>query len=328
MKKIWKPAGLLALLFLGLAFIVTGCDAKDEDSTPSEYSLNDFDGWWFRPEGYVSKGISIVDIFKVDAEAGNWTIYNKHGAALETFSCRADADGLTLNLDALGDATFGLKGQTLVDEEGRVNFVRGEPMELFDPAPFAGKWYKSGDTDSNYFLLDGNSYQKFVTYLPDEPSETGTWKIENTTRIFEDNSSAEETQLTFEVPGDMFGGDSYRLTEDNTVLFDGFHKEYYVKESILGTPAGDAAIAKFELICHNWRGPEFDSPFLTFSDYGTFEITTFNEQGEGVRESAGTWNLDGDKLVIDFNDGTGEIIPYAGESIAVERYGMTFTKND
>ncbi len=322
MKKIWNSASLLPLLFLTLVFIAASGAAQAQ-------SLADFDGWWFRPDGYTTEGISLVDIFKVDAEAENWTIYNKHGMARKTLSCSADANSLTLDLDALGEITFAADGETLVNEEGNVEFVRGEPLELFDPAAFAGKWYKSGDTASDYFLLEDDSYQKFASYLPDEPQETGTWKIDDVIRVFEDGSNAEETQLKFEIPGDMFGGTSYRLTEDNTALFDGFHKEYYLKESILGTPAESIAVAKFKLMCHDWKGPDFDSPFLNFSDYGTFTITTFNEEGEGVREPAGTWSLDeDDKLTVEFNDGPTEIIPYDGESITPEYYGMTFTRND
>lgn len=329
MKRFFKLSGLLGLLLLTLICIMPGCRDRENDVSVNgeRYSLAEFEGWWYRPDNYVSEGVSIVDIFQVDAAAGKWTVYNNYGMAGKSFDCYGDENGLTLEMDALGDAAFSYNGEALLNEDGGVEFVRGKPMESFDRTLFEGKWYKSGDTKSDYYLIEGDTYKKLTYYSKDKPEETGTWKINDVKITLGNDSSIKETQIEFETPDDVFGGGDYVPSEDNTVLFNDFDNVFYVKESAIGTSAGDNAIAKFNLICHDWKGAEFGDPYLSFSYYGTFEITIFNDEGKGKRETAGNWSIDGKMLTLVFNDSTTETVPYLEESITVKYYDMTFKKD-
>lgn len=50
-----------------------------ETGTYTDLDLLDLDGWWVRPEGYVSIGISLLDYFYVDSDTGTWTGYDDYG---------------------------------------------------------------------------------------------------------------------------------------------------------------------------------------------------------------------------------------------------------
>ena len=50
-----------------------------ETGTYTDLDLLDLDGWWVRPEGYVSIGISLLDYFYVDSDTGTWTGYHDYG---------------------------------------------------------------------------------------------------------------------------------------------------------------------------------------------------------------------------------------------------------
>jgi hypothetical protein len=239
MKKVTLRIILVILCIAGL-FSLAGCQGETDtgsydDGNTDGYTLSDFDGWWKRPDGYVSEGFSMVDIFKVDATDRTWTIYNNYGMSFDTFGCSSRGDGIVLEMPELfGDIVFTYDGTSLIDEEGKIHFVRGTPVEPFDLSSFEGKWYKDGDINEDYFLLEGNTFKKFSPYMPDEPLETGTWIINDITRI---TSSGNEpiTQLELSSPDDAFAGGDFQLTDNNTKLYDYFHEVSYIKESAIGT---------------------------------------------------------------------------------------------
>lgn len=333
MKDVLKIARILLLLPLMLCLTACGGSGDSDDASVSpggsskDYSLTKFDGWWYRPADYVSEGISIVDIFKVEAAAGTWTVYNSYGVAGETLNCSANGDELVLEMDVFGEAVFVYNGEALLNEEGGVEFVRGEPLSSFDTTGFAGKWYKSGDKNSEYYLIEGDSYKKYSYYSPDEPLEKGTWKINDVTKIRQNGSSTIEKQIEFETPDNAFGGGDYVPTEDGNAFFDDFDAVYYVRESVLGTSVGDNVNAKFDLICHEWEGAELGDPYLKFNYDGTLEITEFNAAGTGERKTAGTWRMDGKTITLNFNDGATETVQYTDQKITVQYYNRTFEKD-
>ena len=238
MKIVTLRVFLVILCMAGL-FSLAGC--QDETDTGSYdvgnadgYTLSDFDGWWKRPDGYVSEGFSMVDIFKVDAADRTWTIYNNYGMSFDTFGCSSRGDGIVLEMPELfGNIVFTYDGTSLIDEEGKIHFVRGTPVEPFDLSSFEGKWYKDGDISEEYYLLEADTFKKFSPYMPDEPLETGTWIINDITRI---TSSGNEpiTQLEMSSPDDVFAGGDFQLTDNNTKLYDYFHEVTYIKESAIG----------------------------------------------------------------------------------------------
>jgi hypothetical protein len=321
---------VFTVIIAAFVFGLAGCeDSKDyDDYYTSAYDLNDFDGWWSRPDDYASEGFSMVNIFKVDAEASTWTPYNQYGGAGSTFNCRADENGLTLEMDVLGDAMFIYNGTALLNDDGGVEFVRSEPI-VVDANAFDGKWFKNGDIDGDYYLIEGLSYQKFMWFDKDEPRETGTWKFADVLHFYGDNDSIQEKQIEFEPDNDdPFGGDSFLPSEDGIVFADTSDGVYYLREAAIGTDIGNNAAAKYTLIGTEWRSEEFGGPWLRFSYYGTFTATTFDSEGNGETEEAGKWSIDETSVTMVWNDGNTEIVEYSPESITVDYYGTIFKTNN
>jgi hypothetical protein len=192
-------------------------------------------------------------------------------------------------------------------------------------AALDGKWFANGDPEGDYYLIEGESYQKISPYM-EEPSETGTWKYTDTMQYFSETEYVQEKQLEL-VPDDeeMFlGGGDFVPTEDGTAFFDSFNKVFYIRESAIGTPEGEYNIARFRLIISDWQGPEYDDPMIEFSHYGTFDVIIFDDEGSGQRSTPGKWSFDGETITLDFDDGTTEEVAFDDDSFTVEYYEITF----
>jgi hypothetical protein len=319
------------ILVLFALFILPACgdgSAKEPAINSKEYIISDFDGWWYRPDNYISEGISVVDIFKVDAAAGTWTVYNQYGGAGETLSCWVSENGLTLEADAFGDVFFAYDGESLLNDDGGIEFMRGEALEV-NTAELDGKWFRSGDPDGDYYIIDGGAYQKFSVYL-EEPEETGTWKYNDITHFLTETESVQEKQIDF-IPDDDetgWGGSVYIPSKDGIAFYDSLNDVFYVNESAIDTSDGDKTIKEFQLICNDWEGVDFGDPYIDFSFYGTFDVVIFNSEGKGERTTPGTWSFDGEIITLDFYDGTSEEVEYVEDSITVDYYGITFEKDN
>lgn len=324
MKKILK--GLSFVFLLVILCLTTACSGAP--GSKKDYTLSDFDGWWQRPDDYVSEGISMVDIFKIDSEAETWTSYNEYGFPGSEFGCYVEENLLILELDALGDAVFQYNGEALVDEDtGDVEFVRCDPIEEFDTSYLEGKWYKYGSTDEDYYLIEGDTYELCSPHYPDEPLATGTWTINDVTHFIDDDTSTIQTEIEFQLPEDSYTNGDFILTEDGNAFFDDFHGSYYVKESVLDTSEGDDTVAVLELISNDWNGPESGDPYLEFYYYGKFDIVEYNSDGFGERSQAGSWSFQDMELTLEFEDGTTETLDFSSTEITVEHYDMTFERN-
>ncbi len=337
MNKSFIQSAVNALILFTVFFYISGCSGgntqaySDDAGVPaadgieSVNGLEDYNGWWRRPDDYVSEGISVLNFFRIDAGSETWTVYNRYGFAGYTYNCRNEGDLLILELDFVDEYPFLYNGTALLNEEGGVEFIRGEPLES-NPAELDGKWLLSGEQDSGYYLIENGAYKLIKPYM-EEPSETGTWKYNDVTVLLE-NGTVQEKQIEF-IPDDeenFWGGGDFIPEPEGIAFFDSFNKVFYIRESAMGTPDGCYAEKKLRLICSEWKGPEFTSPVLYFSHYGTFDITVFDEQGSGERSEAGKWSYDGGKILLEFYDGSVEEAEYGDDGITVGYYGMTFER--
>lgn len=316
-------AALALLLLLSAAF--GGC-SPDSSSYDDTDPLEKFDGWWERPSDYESEGISMVDYFKVDAEYGTWTIYNKYGVEGDTFDCSAFDDELTLDLDALGDAVFYYDDETLTDEYGGVEFVRGEEIDPIYATYFNGTWFRYGDRSDSYYQIDGYDYQYFTPFSPDEAASVGTWSISDVTTILRDGSSVEEKRIEFDIEDAMFS-DDYSVVCDDFVFLDTFHGDYFIKDDVIGSEEGDYYAAVCELVCNTWSTDGYDQPSLEFSFFGKFDLISYTN-GYGERSTPGTWDYDGRYITLWFDNGAKELVEFSGTgSFTVDYYdGLEFSK--
>jgi hypothetical protein len=341
-----KEAGRINIAALFITFLIffalSGCNAGEtigkpadntintDESDESEVSLNDFEGWWTRPEDYVSEGISVIDNFKIDASAGTWTVYNEYGAKGETLNCYTDNGNLTLETYIFGEVTFYYDGYGLYAEEnGQLHFIPGEPIEAVNTSLYEGKWYRNGNTGDDWYSISGENFEYYNAYSPDELSQSGKWHFEDSRRIFEDRESIREKIIVFvENPDEPFGSENFALTEDETAFFDIFNKTLYIHEDSIGTRSSDSLITAFTLAFNNWEGPEFGDPYIYFDWYEkTFGMVIYDDSGTGNRSHQGTWSADGTTITFEFTDGETEDTTITDDSFYLERYEMTFTND-
>jgi hypothetical protein len=160
-------------------------------------------------------------------------------------------------------------------------------------------------------------------FSADEPYKSGTWVLNNITRIL-DSGNIAEVQITFEDESDIFGGRDLAFDDNQVSLFDTFDKVFYIHEDAIGTYQGDTLMTEFALSFNNWEGPEFGDPYLTFNYYEkVFSIIVYSN-GQGEKSYQGMWSAQGTDVTLIFDDGAEEEFEFNGDSFSLDYYGMTF----
>ena len=130
-----------------MAAVETTQATTAETGTYTDLDLLDLDGWWVRPEGYVSIGISLLDYFYVDSDTGTWTGYDDYGRENGMGGDVWIEDGCLVLTGALGDEETAipiLDEYTLVDDNGAPAISSGQmipasPAMLRNPeSPVSG----------------------------------------------------------------------------------------------------------------------------------------------------------------------------------------------
>ncbi len=76
------------------------------DETKTASALAEYDGWWYIDDD-SHDGVSLIDIFHLDAEAEKYTVYSNAGFAGATLNAKAGDDGeLILDLELFGEASM------------------------------------------------------------------------------------------------------------------------------------------------------------------------------------------------------------------------------
>lgn len=339
-----KKIKLSVLFVLAISFLIalSGCgdnNSSYEEALPentissdaeqaTESPLAIYDGWWYRPKGYTPEGISIVDIFEVDAENGTWTVYNEYGFAGETLSCYGDESSLILDLSEFGQVVLFPNGTNLIDENRKVHFVRGEePQPQFNQATLAGIWYESGmteDYESRYVFRDTSYEHRFAN---DEALSSGSFEM----GTYLDSNLP---YVALSDPTSMFGYANYMLV-DGKLLYDTFKGEFFVHESVTETPQGTQYTNIGRLLCGDWTDDkEYDGipgVMIDFGDApnGRFAYITWVAKDDNYtsqEDEAGKWQVtENGTLLLTFLDGTAEEVNMSGETFTVQYYGITFT---
>jgi|GEM_PF-1723138 len=291
----------------------------------AESLLSPYEGWWHRPDDYIAEGVSMVDIFKVDADSATWTPYNEYGSAGDSFFCYGDETSLTLDLAEFGEVMLFPDGENLIDENGKIHFVRGEePQPQVSQTTLGGIWYESGMTENyeSIYLFENTSYEhRFAndTVLSSGSFEMGSY------------SNANLPYVALTDPSSIFSYAEYVLI-DEKLFYDTFEGEFFVHESVLGTPQEVKYTNIGHLLCGDWTEDKEEDGVpgivLDFDGEGSFMETTWVAKDgnyTGSQEEAGKWQVTEDGiLLLTFLDGTAEEVDMSGDTFTVGYFGAVF----
>lgn len=344
MKKNLSIHVTLALMVsLLLTIFLAGCNGTEsikdssagiisdsEDGTKSAAPLADYDGWWYIDED-SHDGVSLIEIFHLNALAEKYTVYSEEGFPAATLSARkGDTGELILDLEFFGEVPMVLLDSNTLTVEGGMTFRRGEPLPEPDYSSFAGIWYESGDEKGNYYRLSNDgSYEYCDVHLNEytktkEATETGSYTFSTMTRRVSDSKSFESLCLTLD-DGSGFTDDFYLLESGAGLLDGGFDDTFYIRSDALGTSSGEDAISFCTLVQTNlWHGD--DGNYLYFVEGGIFKLSSPNEKGEIKPYDGGAWSLTGEELLLVWDNGVKETVAFrAGDGISVPSLNEIFT---
>ncbi len=341
MKKI-----LYLFLSLILCTLLIAC-GTDETSTNSsdvqevkveeENWLAQFEGYWERPEDYVSEGMSLVDQFMVDSYNETWAAYNDYGSFEESFPCYADEYSLTLDLSALGSATFYYEDGNLVDEEGTVHFIPGMgPTEDGGTSSdmlttLIGTWYLGGDPTSEYIVINDTTYESFGS--SGTLYNTSTWELMDMNRGIETGEFITQPMITLHEEDGFFDTSLYIL--DNQVMTNSkniampLFEEFYVHEDAVYD--GSISIDLGHLMTTTWLNPDYYN--LDGGIYAVrFEdspekrlvIQKPNESDTALEEEFfGNWDmLEKGRIHVTYIDGSEENVTYDSQGFLLSNLGV------
>ena len=289
------------------------------------------EGWWVRPYGYVSEGLSLVDYFLV--EDGTWTIYNEFGYPGESFSCWIEDGSLVLDMDALGSSYFGLEDGCLTNlNTGETEYIWVEDPGFQGPTTdFDDVWYRYGDLQNpSYYVLEGSHYQKiFVTGEGPSVESEGEFTYGSGMHGINELEFPDVEKITLE--GD-FAPDLYPCYEGNVLIEnESFDYAIYIREAGCDSDFVWLWMGMEELMNSDLDGTASDGSKLSLNfEPFCFYITVFPADGEERFTLYGTWTLmESGDIVLDYSDGAQDVISvpqeessvyleYAGETVEME----------
>ena len=305
---------------------------NDPDDTVSTDPLTG-PGWWVRPDGYVSEGLSIVDYFQLDQDTMTWTNYNMYGESgvtlgYELFSDLTNGDYiLSLDLE-ITTADFLVDGNQLLDPDtGSVEFVYVEESPFVgEELNFDGCWYHNGDPDSTYYELSDGTYQKVEG---GQVVDQGEYALGNTMVCYNEYALENVLKLSLEgdFPPDLFPNSS------STYFFeeDGFDYTLYVREEAcvhnmmpIYHFVGDALLADTETDVDDSTRLK-----LQLTPY-CFAIVTYEVEGYSSMPAGsvyGQWSITGPETILfEFEDGTSEeaVVDFESNTLHMDSLQVDF----
>ncbi len=180
---------------------------------------------------------------------------------------------------------------------------------------YTGTWYLYGDSSNLYYIFKDN---KFEGFDPDGNHQTGIWGVTTTTN-HTPIEPVEEELIEF-YPSDGVDSRLTVLPIDNIVLHNSMLKTYYVRSEAIGTPEADLLIERLSLIspAGSWIGDDFTFDFEYYDN--VFNVYPQSTELENLSLS-GMWNIDGDILTLEFDDGTVETTKIIENEFMVDYYG-------
>lgn len=310
----------LALIFaLCLCIIMAACTSGGIGGG-SEHTLDPVAGWWTKPYGY--EGFTIPYTFRVDAESEAVISYDEYGNVSDEYPCRYDEAGFTVDCgDVFGSVTYILEGDTLLDEEGAVQYVRCEPIGP-DAAPFSaeeltGVWNKNGETDEGIecLILEKDGYN---TRQYGNVTGNGSWSITKVETLYNDISYTGPA-VEFEVESG-FPPEALWVLEEGNILYDDFHGEFYIKAGI-DDAAWQSLCEKYALVRDSWECAE-DGSSVRFAFFGEVIL------GSGsTMESIGKWRFTDGTLRLEYADGS--VREYeAIDEMSIDYGGKAFARSE
>ncbi len=185
---------------------------------------------------------------------------------------------------------------------------------------YTGAWYLYGDISNKYYKFSDNDYEGFDL---DGYIQTGIWGVKTITNVTPIEPVDEEIIVFY--PSDGVDTRLDVLSIDDIVLYNSILDTYYVREEAIGTPEADLIIERLSLIAPegSWIGGDL---LFSFGYYDNlFSVYPQGDDPENLSLN-GVWNIDGDILTLEFDDGTVEITEIIDNEFTVDYYdGITFS---
>ena len=273
-----------------------------ETGTYTDLDLLDLDGWWVRPEGYVSIGISLLDYFYVDSDTGTWTGYDDYGQENGMGGDVWIEDGCLVLTGALGDEETAipiLDEYTLVDDNGAPYFEwTDDPGFTGDvtESGITGQWFANGDTSSDtYYVIHGDfSSEKCVmgsitndTYHVTDM--TGSAPSFNGVSIGPENYNP--MQITFD--NDVFSSLTL-IANGKAFLSD---DQYFIHE---GSENDPDVRSECVLMLRTWKMTDESGYYMDF--YPNYGVALYDSSASEI--APGTWSVSGGVIRIQWENGT------------------------
>lgn len=298
MQRFKKYLGLFLALMMCLTLSACGSDEDSYDDVVVDdetIDMHDLAGYWSPYEGLGNTNSVLTSIY-LNGTDETWEEYDIYGMQTGS-SGEAYTDGIVLTLKdvpLIGDVEIPIRDEdTLVDENGEVYWVKGDPGFKEEPqlsSSFYGNWYLKGDTSEWAIILTLNEDGTYT--LNDSSGNFSYREYEQTVTIGETN----EVVFRQEIALTEYSNEMYYLVNDGQVLVhwadDG--DNYYIHESALDN---EALRTEYSLTDGSFWGQDY---ILEFLRSNTVNLKYFNEV-EAAK--TGTWVVEGNRVIITWEDG-------------------------
>lgn len=189
-----------------------------------------------------------------------------------------------------------------------------------------GRWNykgKSKNEAEKYIYFDGSSYKYgVVQYNTEEIRNEGEYKLNNGELNFFTGNPIDYINISTD--SDL----SFRLSDDQLVLIGGFwDDDYFLREDAIGTANGESALLRTKLFVEaSWIS---DNYIMFFLENGIFlfkDIKSANEQVWNGDEEGGTWEVNGNTIILKWSDGVIDNSIMANDSFEVQSIQEVFSK--
>ncbi|MDR1559827.1 MAG: leucine-rich repeat domain-containing protein [Clostridiales bacterium] len=298
------------LIIFSLTLSACGNSAQTADpadqsaDTVGVISLEAYDGWWYMPEDYEDslEGIVLIKIFRLNSANDEFIVYDEFANAAYSGPAAADWEGnLVLSVDVLGDITLISNGtDELYGEDGKLAFTRGDEFTPPDLG-LAANWYLYGDTDSDYYTLNGDNTFSLYSAGLDSVTEEGDYTLSRVSSHFGQGEPVDIIHIEMNGKEALLSSDSLIFVVEGA--FDAY---WYMREDAIGSPEGDAAMTNNDLIINDWYSDDGELEFL-FSENNSFAYRIKDEEGWFADVSrTGGWQIEDDGLALIWDDGNAE----------------------
>lgn len=296
-----RKMSALALCILLCVAALCGC-ARESAMQPSARTLSDYSGWWYMPDEYAADGLPMFEIFELDGDAAQFTIYNAYATPGYTGAAAMQEDGsLVLSLDILGDVFLTPEDtNALYDEDGKLAFVRGDALVAQD-AGITGDWYLFGDTALDCYTLGNDNAYSLFGAQENGVIDTGAYTLSSFSTYLEQGEPFEQLRIEL-------GGREARLSPDGIVFFvdDTFESVWYMRKEAIGTPGAQSAQVYAQLVLNSWYSDDAKQSLL-FYENNHFAYRLQDADGWfGKTDRSGTWQIRQDSLLLTWDNGEQE----------------------